>query len=159
MSQRLDYFKLSPQASNKYVEFSMLLTQKPQLADIAPLIMLRASQINGCAFCVDMHVKEAKIHGERELRLHHVAVWRESPLFSPRERAALEWTEALTQLPLHGVPDALFASVREQFPDRELSDLSFLIVAINGWNRLNVAFQAVPGSSDELFGLDKANLS
>ncbi len=96
MSQRLDYFKLSPQASNKLIELSMLLSSKtPFLADLARLITLRASQMNGCAFCVDMHVKEAKIHGERELRLHHVAVWRESTLFSPRERAALEWTEAL----------------------------------------------------------------
>ena len=121
--------------------------------------MLRASQLNGCSFCVDMHVKEAKIHGERELRLHHVAVWRESQLFSPAERAALEWTEALTQLPPHGISNSLYASAREQFSEQELSDLSFLIVAINGWNRLNVAFQAIPGSSDELFGLNKANLN
>ena len=99
---------------------------------------LRASQLNGCAFCVDMHVKEAKIHGDRELRLHHVAVWRESPLFSEQERAALEWTEALTQLTPHGVSDAIYASVREQFSEQELSDLTFLVVAINGWNRLNV---------------------
>ncbi|MOA01926.1 hypothetical protein D3C78_1213530 [compost metagenome] len=106
-----------------------------------------------------MHVKEAKIHGERELRLHHVAVWRESGLFSPVERAALEWTEALTQLPPHGISNSLYASALEQFSEQELSDLSFLIVAINGWNRLNVAFQAIPGSSDELFGLNKANLN
>jgi AhpD family alkylhydroperoxidase len=159
MNNRLDYFKLSPQASNKLVELTMQLSKKPLLADLAHLIMLRASQLNGCAFCVDMHVKEAKIHGERELRLHHIAVWRESQLFSPVERAALAWTEALTQLPSHGVPENLYADVREQFSEQDLSDLSFLIVAINGWNRLNVAFQALPGSSDELFGLTKANLN
>lgn len=159
MNNRLDYFKLSPQASNKLVELTMQLSKKPLLADLAHLIMLRASQLNGCAFCVDMHVKEAKIHGERELRLHHIAVWRESQLFSPVERAALSWTEALTQLPSHGVPENLYADVREQFSEQDLSDLSFLIVAINGWNRLNVAFQALPGSSDELFGLTKANLN
>ena len=159
MNNRLDYFKLSPQASNKLVELTMQLSKKPLLADLAHLIMLRASQLNGCAFCVDMHVKEAKIHGERELRLHHIAVWRESQLFSPIERAALAWTEALTQLPSHGVPESLYADVREQFSEQDLSDLSFLIVAINGWNRLNVAFQAVPGSSDEVFGLTKANLN
>lgn len=159
MNNRLDYFKLSPQASNKLVELTLQLSKKPLLADLAHLIMLRASQLNGCAFCVDMHVKEAKIHGERELRLHHVAVWRESQLFSSVERAALEWTEALTQLPPHGIADSLYASVREQFSEQELSDLSFLIVAINGWNRLNVAFQAIPGSSDEMFGLTKANLN
>lgn len=159
MNNRLDYFKLSPQASNKLVELTMQLTKKPLLADLAHLIMLRASQLNGCAFCVDMHVKEAKIHGERELRLHHIAVWRESQLFTPMERAALAWTEALTQLPPHGVPENIYANVREQFSEQELSDLSFLIVAINSWNRLNVAFQAIPGSSDELFGLTKANLN
>lgn len=159
MNNRLDYFKQSPQASNKLVELTMQLSKKPLLADLAHLIMLRASQLNGCAFCVDMHVKEAKIHGERELRLHHIAVWRESQLFSPIERAALAWTEALTQLPSHGVSESLYADVREQFSEQDLSDLSFLIVAINGWNRLNVAFQAVPGSSDEVFGLTKANLN
>ena len=159
MNSRLDYFKQSPQPSNKLVELTLQLSKKPLLADLAHLIMLRASQLNGCAFCVDMHVKEAKIHGERELRLHHVAGWRESPLFAPVERAALEWTEALTQLPPHGIPDSLYASVCEQFSEQELSDLSFLIVAINGWNRLNVAFQAIPGSSDDMFGLTKANLN
>ncbi|HWV11400.1 MAG TPA: carboxymuconolactone decarboxylase family protein [Pseudomonas sp.] len=159
MSQRLDYFTLSPQASAKYVDFSMLLNKTPFLAEMAHLIMLRASQINGCAFCVDMHVKEGKIRGERELRLHHVAIWRESPLFSERERAALEWTEALTSLSPLGVSDAIYASVREQFSEQELSDLSFMVVAINGWNRLNVAFRNVPGSADKQFGLTKANLA
>ena len=159
MKNRLDYFKLSPQPSNKLVELTQQLSKQPLLKDLAHLIMLRASQLNGCAFCVDMHVKEAKIHGERELRLHHVAVWRESPLFSPVERAALEWTEALTQLPSAGIPDSLYAGVREQLSEQNLSDLSFLIVAINGWNRLNIAFQAIPGSSDEMFGLTKANLN
>lgn len=89
MTQRLDYFTLSPKASGKYVEFSMLLNKTPFLAEIAHLVTLRASQINGCGFCVDMHVKEAKIHGERELRLHHVAIWRESPLFP--HASALRW--------------------------------------------------------------------
>ncbi|WP_120995966.1 carboxymuconolactone decarboxylase family protein [Stutzerimonas urumqiensis] len=160
MSQRFDYFALSPEASSKLGELSVLLTKKtPFLAEMAHLITLRASQMNGCAFCVDIHVKEAKIHGERELRLHHVAVWRESTLFSPRERAALEWTEALTQLSPHGVSDALYASVREQFSEQELSDLTFLVVSINGWNRLSVAARAVPGSADKRIGLTEANLS
>ena len=159
MSQRLDYFELSPKASGKYVELSMLLNKTPFLAELAHLVTLRASQLNGCAFCVDMHVKEAKIHGERELRLHHVAIWRESPLFSERERAALEWTEALTQLSPLGVSDAIYASVSEQFSAQEISDLTFLVVSINGWNRLNVAFRTVPGSADKAFGLDKANLA
>ncbi|WP_447750151.1 carboxymuconolactone decarboxylase family protein [Pseudomonas nicosulfuronedens] len=159
MSQRLDYYKHAPQASGKFVDFTLQLTQKsPHLAELAHLVLLRASQINGCLFCIDMHVKEAKIHGERELRLHHVAAWRESVLFSARERAALEWTEALTQLPAHGVADAIYASVREQFSETELADLSWLVVAINGWNRINVALRAEPGSMDKMMGLDKADL-
>ena len=106
-----------------------------------------------------MHVKEATIKGERALRLHHVAIWRESPLFSPRERAALEWTEALTTLPPHGVPDEIYDAVRAQFTESELSDLTFLVVGINGWNRLNVAFRTEPGSADKAYGLDKAGLN
>jgi len=106
-----------------------------------------------------MHVKEAKLAGERELRLHHVAVWRESPLFTAKEKAILEWTEALTRLSPEGVPDALFQRVRGQLSEKELADLSFLVVAINGWNRLGVAFQSVPGSADAQYGLDKAGLS
>ncbi|KGA34431.1 alkylhydroperoxidase [Pectobacterium brasiliense] len=159
MSQRLDYYSKSPEAAKKYLEFNNILHKKPFLAEIGHLVTLRASQLNGCAFCVDMHVKEAKINGERELRLHHVAVWRESPLFSPLERAALEWTEVLTHLPPHGVPDEVFTRVREQLSEEDLADLSFMIIAINGWNRLGVAFQVVPGSADKLYGLEKANLS
>lgn len=159
MSQRLDYFQSSPDAAKKYIEFNTLLHKKPFLAEVGHLVTLRASQLNGCAFCVDMHVKEAKIHGERELRLHHVAVWRESTLFSARERAVLEWTEALTHLGAHGVSDAVFDSVRAELSQEELADLSFLIVAINGWNRLSVAFRVVPGSADKLYGLEKAGLS
>ena len=160
MTQRLNYAQQAPELFKKYVEFSMALKKSSSLeTPLQDLITLRASQLNGCAFCVDMHVKEAKIHGERELRLHHVAVWRESPLFSEQERAALEWTEALTQLSPHGVSDAVYASVREQFSEQELSDLSFLVVAINGWNRLSVAFRNVPGSADKQFGLDKAGLA
>ena len=159
MSQRLDYFQSSPDAAKKYIEFNTLLHKKPFLADVGHLVTLRASQLNGCAFCVDMHVKEAKIHGERELRLHHVAVWRESTLFSARERAVLEWTEALTHLGAQGVSDAVFNSVRAELSQEELADLSFLIIAINGWNRLSVAFRVVPGSADKLYGLDKAGLS
>jgi AhpD family alkylhydroperoxidase len=125
----------------------------------AELMRLRASQINGCAFCVDMHVKEAKIHGESELRLYHVAIWRESNLFAPRERAALAWTEVLTKLPEGGVPDELYERVRGQLSEKEISDLTFSIMAINAWNRVSVAFKSVPGSADKLYGLDKAGLN
>lgn len=159
MTQRLDYTQLATEASAKYLDFTLELTRRtPWLAPLKHLVMLRSSQLNGCAFCVDMHVKEARIHDERELRLHHVAIWHESPLFSARERAALAWTEVLTHLPPKGVSEAEYAQVREQFSEREVAELTYLIIAINGWNRLGVAFTAVPGSCDELYGLDKSGL-
>jgi alkylhydroperoxidase family enzyme len=106
-----------------------------------------------------MHVKQAHMHGERALRLHHIAIWRESPLFIPRERAVLAWTEALTRLDEGGVPDALYAKVREQFSEKELCELTFRVLAINGWNRANVALRTVPGSKDQAFGLSQSGLS
>jgi AhpD family alkylhydroperoxidase len=159
MTQRINYIQQSPELFNKFVAFGLAVKQGGIEASTCELVSLRASQMNGCGFCVDMHVKEARIHGERELRLHHVAIWRESTLFSPRERAALAWTEILTKLPEDGVPDDIFERVRAQFTDKELSDLTFHVMAINGWNRANVAFRTVPGSSDAAFGLEKANLT
>jgi AhpD family alkylhydroperoxidase len=158
MTQRLNYFDTSAELSRKYLDFSTALKKSPMAREFGHLVDLRASQINGCGFCVDMHVKQAKIHGERELRLHHIAIWRESTLFSPRERAALAWTEVLTQLPAQGVPDEIYERVRTQFSEKEISDLSFAVMAINGWNRLNVGFRTVPGSADKAYGLDKAKL-
>jgi AhpD family alkylhydroperoxidase len=158
MAQRVNAFAQSPELFKKFVEFSTLVQAGAIEPTIRHLVEIRASQLNGCAFCLDMHVKEAKIHGERELRLHHIAIWRESALFTPRERAALAWTEALTHLPEHGVPDDIYERVRGQLSEKEISDLSFAIMAINAWNRLNVGFQTVPGSADKLFGLDKAKL-
>lgn len=159
MSERLDYAKISPELTRAYTAFSMANKAGGLGQTLIDLINLRASQINGCAFCVDMHSKEAKIHGERELRLYHVAVWRESPLFDARERAALEWTEALTQLAPHGVPDAVYDAVRAQFDEKDIVALSFAVMAINGWNRLSIGFRAEPGSRDAMYGLSKAGLS
>ncbi|MEQ5839526.1 alkylhydroperoxidase [Paraburkholderia acidicola] len=159
MTQRINYIQKSPELFKKFLELSNLLKDSAIEESLRHLVSIRASQINGCGFCVDMHVKEARIHGERELRIYHLPVWRESTLFEPRERAALAWTEVLTRLPEHGVPDDLYERVRSQFSEKELSDLTFEVMAINGWNRANVAFQTVPGSSDKAFGLDKANLS
>ena len=154
-AQRQDYSSLSPELFKKYLDFSMAFRLDPALG---LLVDIRASQLNGCGFCLDMHVKQARLHGERELRLHHVAIWRESPLFSARERAALAWTEALTRIAPDGVDDEAYGQAREQFSAQELSDLTFRVVAINGWNRLNVAFRTTPGSKDKVFGLDKAGL-
>jgi AhpD family alkylhydroperoxidase len=159
MSQRINYIQQSPELFKKFLEFSNLLKDSAIEEAIRDLVSIRASQLNGCAFCLDMHVKEAKIHGERELRIHHLPAWRESTLFGPRERAALAWTEVLTKLPEQGVPDDIYERVRTQFSEKELSDLTFDVMAINAWNRVNVAFRTVPGSADKAYGLDKANLS
>ncbi len=153
--QRLDYSRQSAELFKKYLEFSMAFRMDQGLG---LLVDIRASQLNGCAFCLDMHVKQAKIRGERELRLHHVAAWRESPLFTPKERAALAWTEALTHIAPEGVSDAIYAEACEHFSPEDLAQLTFRVVAINGWNRLNVAFRTTPGSKDQILGLDKAGL-
>ena len=159
MSQRLDYQKQSPELLKKLVEFSLLTHKSSIEQSIRDLVNIRASQMNGCAFCVDMHIKEATIHGERPLRLHHVAIWRESQLFNRRERAALAWTEVLTHLPSQGVPDDIYESVRAQLSEKEIVDLTYDIMAINAWNRISVGFRSEPGTGDKLYGLDKAGLS
>jgi AhpD family alkylhydroperoxidase len=158
MSQRLKYFEQAPELTKKLLNFSETVHHGSLGDTLLDLVNIRASQINGCAFCLDMHVKEAKIHGEQELRLYHVAIWRESPLFSDRERAALEWTEAVTKLSEHGVSDEIYESVRKQFNEAEIAELTFAVGLINIWNRLNIGFQTVPGSSDEMLGLTKAGL-
>jgi AhpD family alkylhydroperoxidase len=159
MTQRLNYAQQSPEFFKNISDLSMSLKDSVIDLKTRDLVNIRASQINGCAFCLDMHVKEAKIHGESELRLYHVAIWRESNLFIPRERAALAWTEALTKLPEGGIPDELYERVRGQLSEKEISDLTFSIVTINAWNRISIAFKAVPGSADKLYGLDKAGLN
>ncbi|MEF7616573.1 carboxymuconolactone decarboxylase family protein [Aquincola sp. MAHUQ-54] len=159
MTQRIDYMQQSSALFKKFVEFNMLVKDSAIETSSLDLVSIRASQINGCGFCLDMHVKQAKLHGERELRLYHVSIWRESTLFTPRERAVLAWTEALTTLPPHGVPDEVYDSVRDELTEKEISDLTFAVMAINAWNRINVAFRAVPGTLDVPYGLTKANLS
>lgn len=159
MEQRLSAMQQSPELFKKLVEYSVLAKKGSLEQPLLTLVEIRASQLNGCAFCLDMHIKQAKIHGEGELRLHHLAIWRESPLFSPRERAALAWTEVLTHLPPHGVPDAEYEAARTQFSESEVVALTHNVMAINAWNRLNVAVRSLPGSADKAFGLDKAVFS
>jgi AhpD family alkylhydroperoxidase len=110
------------------------------------LIKLRASQLNGCAYCVDMHTKDARIGGETEQRLYALSVWRETPFYTERERAALEWTEALTLISESHVPDEIYESVQRQFSEKELVDLTMVVVLINGWNRFGISFRDVPGT-------------
>jgi AhpD family alkylhydroperoxidase len=159
MTQRINYQEQSPELFKKYVEFSVALEKSAIEKSLRDLVDIRASQINGCAFCLDMHVKAATMHGERPLRLHHVAAWRESTLFSLRERAALAWTEILTDIPAGGVPDDVYERVRAQLSEKELSDLTFLVMSINGWNRINVGFRVAPGAYDKAFGVDKSGLA
>lgn len=160
MTHRMNYASASPEALRPLYEAGRYLRSKTTLeSSLLHLVNLRASQMNGCAFCLDMHVKEAKLHGERELRLYHVTIWRESPLFTPKERAALALTEALTQIAPTGVSDELYAEVREQFSEKELSTLVFRVMGINAWNRANVAFRTTPGARDKAFGLDRARLA
>jgi len=159
MSQRLDYYATSPELSKKLFELSTAVKKSSLGNTLLDLVNIRASQLNGCAMCLDMHCKEAKIHGERELRIYHVPIWRESPLFSEAEKAALEWTEAVTKLSEHGVSDEVYDRVRAQFSETQISELTFAIGVINLWNRLNISFQSVPGSADEMLGLTKAGLN
>src|SRR2546426_437359 len=113
---------------------------------ILELVRLRASYLNGCARCVDMHTKDARAAGETEQRLYAVPVWRDTPFFTPRERAALAWTEGVTELGREGVPDDVYEAARSHFSEEELVRLTVAVVAINGWNRLNVAFRSEVGS-------------
>lgn len=123
-----------------------VVSQSALEPSLRELIKLRASQINGCAYCIDMHTKDARAHGETEQRLYCLSAWRESPFYSERERAALEWTEELTQISESEVSDELFERVSKQFAKEELAALTLAIIAINGWNRLAIPFRLTPGT-------------
>ncbi len=158
MSPRLNYANNSPELMKKVFELSEAVKKSSLGNTLLDLINIRASQLNGCAFCLDMHSKEAKIHGERELRIYHIPIWRASPLFSDAEKLALEWTEALTKIGPEGVCDSLYERARAHFSEVQLSELSFAVGVINLWNRLNIGFRNPPGSADEMLGLTKAGL-
>lgn len=144
MEQRLDFYKASPSAIKALVGVEERIGKSSIEKSLAELVRLRASQINGCAFCVDMHTTDAKKGGETDRRLATVVVWRETPFFTERERAALEWTEALTLVSHDHVPDAVWQAVRPHFSDEELVDLTLLVSAINAWNRFSIAFRKTP---------------
>ncbi|ATE77425.1 carboxymuconolactone decarboxylase family protein [Pseudomonas sp. CT11-2] len=146
MTVRLDYYSASPKAMKAMIAMEALtrdLSIEPALLN---LIKIRASQLNGCAFCTDMHSVDARRIGETDRRLYAIVVWRDSGFFSPRERAALAWTEAVTLLAQSHVPDDVYALAREQFGEGELVDLTMAISAINSWNRLAVSFRQTPSS-------------
>lgn len=146
MQPRLNYWGLSPAVPGKLIEASVLVDQSSLEQRLLHLVYTRASQLNGCAFCLEMHTREAREAGESEERLYAVSVWEESPLFSERERAALAWTEAVTLVSAERVPDAVWERVRPHFADEELAMLTYAVALINAWNRLAIAFKPVPGS-------------
>ena len=160
MSARINYSQLSSSAVKGLYAVEAALKETTVPRTLIDMIKIRVSQLNGCAFCLDMHSKEAKIHGEKEIRLYHVSIWHESPLFSAKEKAAFRWAEVLTKISGEGASEQEFNAVREHFADdKELSDLTMAIASINAWNRLGVAFRSEPGSLDKMLGLDKAGLS
>jgi AhpD family alkylhydroperoxidase len=145
-SARIDVTKVAPGAYQamgglqKYVRQSGL---EPSLLD---LVRMRSSQINGCAYCIDMHSKDARAAGETEQRLYALDAWRETPFYTDRERAALAWTEALTLVSQGHVPDEVYELARKQFSEKEIVDLTLAVVEINGWNRIAISLRAVPGT-------------
>ena len=145
MKERIDYAAVSPAGLTAMRALERHLQSSALGGSLFELVKIRASQLNGCAYCIDMHTKVARARGETEQRIYALSAWRETPFFDERERAALAWTEALTQIH-SGVPDELYVSVRQQFDEAQLVDLTYAIVAINGWNRIATAFRKVPGT-------------
>ncbi|MBZ0286623.1 MAG: carboxymuconolactone decarboxylase family protein [Anaerolineae bacterium] len=146
MKERLDYGAAAPGAMKAMNALEAYIKTCDIEKPLVELIKMRASQINGCAYCVDMHSKDARIGGETEQRLYALSVWRETPFYTERERAALEWTESLTLISQTHVPDETFEYVRQHFSEKELVDLTMVVVLINGWNRFGISFRDVPGS-------------
>jgi AhpD family alkylhydroperoxidase len=144
MNARTDFYSASPDAVKALIALEVAVNKLGLEPSLLELVKLRASQINGCAFCVDMHTTDARRAGETDRRLHGVSVWRETPFFSERERAALAWTEALTQISLTHAPDADYELVKAQFTPKEQVDLSLAISTINAWNRLAIGFRKMP---------------
>jgi AhpD family alkylhydroperoxidase len=144
MSARLNWYKLSPDAYKAMLGMEQALEKSGLELSLLELVRLRASQLNGCAYCVNMHANDARQAGETEQRLQCLSVWRETAFFTPRERAALAWVESLTLLPQEGAPQARFETLREQFTDKEMVDLTLAISTINAWNRFGVGFALQP---------------
>ena len=154
---RMEYNKVAPGVVKALYALEQYLRTSGLEPALIELVKLRASLMNGCAYCVDMHTKDARARGETEQRLFAVPVWRETPFFSPRERAALAWTEAVTDIGRSGVSDALYDDARAQFSDKELVDLTAAVIAINAWNRLAVTFRPAVGDYKPAAGMSAAS--
>jgi AhpD family alkylhydroperoxidase len=152
MEPRLDYQKASPNAVKAMIGLDAAVHRSGLEPGLIELVKMRVSQINGCAYCLDMHSKDARARGETEQRLYGLDAWRETPYYTDRERAALEWTEAVTLVSQTHVPDEAFELVKKQFSDEEIMNLTLAIVAINGWNRIAIGFRLVPGDYVSPYG-------
>lgn len=146
MKERLNYQKVAPEALKPMLELEKYVATSGLERSLYELVKTRASQINGCAYCLDMHTKDARKSGETEQRLYVLSAWRETSFYTPKERAALAWTEAVTQISEQGVSKELFEATSQHFEEKELVALTMAIVAINGWNRLAISFGTIPGS-------------
>lgn len=142
---RLDYANALPAGIRGMIRLEGAVNESPLDPTLVELVKMRASQINGCAYCLDMHSKDARARGEDEQRLHTLAAWRETPFYTPAERAALAWCESLTRIADRGAPEDEYLELKRLFTDEEIAALTFAIVAINGWNRLAVGFRAPVG--------------
>jgi AhpD family alkylhydroperoxidase len=145
MSTRLNYVKAAPGAYHAMSQLERYIKDCGLESSLIELIKMRASQINGCAFCLDMHSKDARAAGESEQRIYLLSAWREAPFYSERERAALEWTESVTLIADNHAPDDLYERVKLQFTDAEIVNLTLAITTINAWNRLAISFRSEPG--------------
>lgn len=146
MQPRLNYSKIAPDGAAGLLHLERYIHSGVLEESLIELVKMRASQINGCAYCLDMHSKDARSNGETEQRLYGLSAWHEAPFYTDRERAALAWTEAVTLISDSHISDELYEEVCEEFTEKELVDLTFAIIAINGWNRLAIPFRTVPGS-------------
>jgi AhpD family alkylhydroperoxidase len=146
MQSRLSYDKAAPGALKAMYSLQKYVEESGLEKSLIELVKTRASQVNGCAYCIDMHTKDARANGETEQRLYALNAWRETPFYTDRERAALAWTEAVTLISDGHVPDAVFDQARSQFSEVELINLTMAVIAINGWNRLAISFRAEPGT-------------
>lgn len=146
MKERLNYAKVAPEAFKAMLEMEKYVDASGLERSLYELVKTRASQINGCAYCLDMHTKDARLGGETEQRLYALSAWRETPFYTERERAALAWTEALTLISQNEVSDELYQATRNHFSEKEIMALTMAIIAINGWNRLAISFRKLPGS-------------
>jgi len=146
MQPRINFYKADPAAIHAMRGLESYLNQSTLEPSLRELVKMRASQINGCAYCLDMHSKDARAAGESEQRLYCLDAWREAPFYSDRERAALEWTEAVTRIADTRAPDDVYERARQQFSEQEMMSLTMAIVAINGWNRLAIGFRAEAGT-------------